>query len=123
MLWNSATLQAINQTDDLKIAPFRADGKTTGTPTWIWEVVVDNRLFVRAYSGKNSRWYQAAIAQQAGYIHTLGQIFNVRFNAISDAALNDRIDEAYRQKYATSRYMQYMISTSPKAATVEILLI
>ena len=31
MNWNSETLQAIDQADDLKIAPFCADGKTTGT--------------------------------------------------------------------------------------------
>ena len=79
MNWNSETLQAIDQADDLKIAPFRADGKTTGTPTWIWEVAVDGRLFVRAYSGTRSSWYQAAIKQQAGKIHAAGQVFDVRF--------------------------------------------
>ena len=61
MPWNPETLRAIDEADDLKIAPFRADGKTTGTPTWIWEVVVDGRLFVRAYSGTRSNRYQAAI--------------------------------------------------------------
>ncbi len=29
----------------LKIAPFRENGKTYGTPTWIWEVVVNNELY------------------------------------------------------------------------------
>ena len=52
-MWNTETLQAINQADDLKIAPYRANGKP-GTPTWIWEVAVDGRLFVRAYSGTHS---------------------------------------------------------------------
>jgi hypothetical protein len=30
----------IAATDDLYIAPYRADGKITGTPTWTWSVVV-----------------------------------------------------------------------------------
>lgn len=28
-------LKQIDKADDLKISPFRADGKTYGTPTWI----------------------------------------------------------------------------------------
>ena len=121
-MWNIETLTAIDQADDLKIAPFRPDGKTIGTPTWIWAVVVENRLFVRAYSGVCSSWYQAAIKQQAGKIHAAGKVFDVAFSAIQDNALNDKIDEAYRQKYASSRYMQHMIGSGSRAATVEILL-
>lgn len=120
MTWTAETLQAIDQADDLKIAPFHADGKTTGTPTWIWAVVVDKRLFVRAYSGTRSRWYQSAVAQKCGKIHAIGQVFPVGFAAVGDAELNRRIDAAYRQKYAASRYMPHMISPTAQAATVEI---
>ncbi|MDG2957943.1 DUF2255 family protein [Exercitatus varius] len=121
MTWQPTILQAIDQADDLKIAPYRADGKTTGTPTWIWEVAVDGRLFVRAYSGKHSSWYQAALAQQAGIIQAAGQVFEVRFAPINDTALNDKIDQAYREKYASSRYMAHMIASGSRAATVEII--
>ncbi len=51
MYWNPEVLTRIDAADDLKIAPYHPDMNTTGTPTWIWEVKVDNRLFVRAYSG------------------------------------------------------------------------
>jgi len=40
--------------DDLDISPFREDGKTYGTPTWIWSVVVDGNLYVRGYNGRTS---------------------------------------------------------------------
>jgi len=119
-MWNTETLQAINQADDLKIAPYRANGKP-GTPTWIWEVNVDGRLFVRAYSGTHSSWYQAAIAQQSGEIHAIDQVFKVHFAPVHDAALNEKIDAAYREKYASSRYMVHMIGNAARAATVEIL--
>jgi len=79
MSWNLDLLAKIDKADDLKIAPFHPDMTTTGTPTWIWEVTVDNRLFVRAYSGKESTWYQAALAQQAGKILAVGQEFYVVF--------------------------------------------
>ncbi len=58
----------ISQKDDFKIAPYRADGKTFGTLTWIWSVSVDDRLFVRAYNGTKGKWYQSAISQKAGKI-------------------------------------------------------
>nr|WP_084423166.1 DUF2255 family protein [Cohnella thermotolerans] len=66
--WSKEELHKIAQTDDLHISPFREDGVTYGTPTWIWSVVVGDSLFVRAYHGQNSRWYQAAIRQKAGRI-------------------------------------------------------
>lgn len=54
--WSIEELQKIAETDDLHISPFREDGQTYGTPTWIWSVVVDDALYVRAYNGQNSRW-------------------------------------------------------------------
>ncbi|WP_236756108.1 DUF2255 family protein [Actinomyces radicidentis] len=48
--------------DDLHVSPFREDGTTYGTPTWIWSVVVDGRLFIRAWNGPSGRWYQAAVS-------------------------------------------------------------
>jgi hypothetical protein len=45
--WPRHELCQIAETDDLHIAPFREDGRTYGTPTWIWSVVVDGELYVR----------------------------------------------------------------------------
>jgi hypothetical protein len=42
----------------LHISPFREDGVTHSTPTWIWSVAVDDALYVRGYDGQNSRWYR-----------------------------------------------------------------
>jgi hypothetical protein len=64
--WPAEELHRIAAADDLYIAPFRKDGATFGTPTWIWSVAVDGDLYVRAYNGRNSRWYQAALSQKAG---------------------------------------------------------
>lgn len=115
-------LQSIDQADDLKISPFRADGKTYGTPTWIWEVVVDSNLYVRAYNGKSGRWYQSAIQQKAGRIHAAGMVKDVIFEPVhGDTALDHKIDEAYRKKYNTSPYLEPMISHRAKEATIKII--
>lgn len=117
--WPNDELDRIAATDDLHIAPFREDGRTYGTLTWIWSVVVDGDLYVRGYNGQKSRWYQAAIKQHAGRITAAGMTKEVAFEPV-DGAINDRIDDAYRLKYSTSPYLAPMISTRARAATVRV---
>ncbi|WP_295895753.1 DUF2255 family protein [uncultured Bartonella sp.] len=118
--WTIQELEAIDKADDLKIAPFHEDLTTTGTPTWIWEVVVDDGLYVRAYSGTASRWYQAAIRQKGGKIIAAGKTISVNFEAVKEPALLDRIDAAYHKKYDPSPYVGPMITARAKAATIRI---
>ena len=118
--WTKEELHRIAETDDLHIAPFREDGKTYGTPTWIWSVVVDGALYVRSYNGQSGRWYQAARKQKAGRISAAGITKEVSFEPVS-GSLNDRIDDAYRSKYASSPYLKPMISARARDATVKVL--
>jgi hypothetical protein len=118
--WSKDELSKIAQTDDLRISPFREDGKTYGTPTWIWSVVVDDALYVRAYNGQNSRWYKAAMRQKAGRITAAGITKEVSFEPVNDAA-NDRIDDVYRTKYKGSPYLKPMIGARARAATVKLI--
>ena len=97
--WAKDELRKIAEADDLHISPFRDDGKTYGTPTWIWSVAVGDALYVRAYNGVKSRWYQAALKQKAGRISAGGMTKEVSFEFVG-GNLNDRIDDAYRSKYA-----------------------
>ncbi|MEZ5085435.1 MAG: DUF2255 family protein [Tessaracoccus sp.] len=92
--WPTEVVARIAATDDFHIAPYHADGKTTGTLTWIWSVVVDGRVFVRSWSGTRGRWYRSAVAQQAGRITAGGQSYEVAFTPITDEELNGRIDAA-----------------------------
>jgi hypothetical protein len=118
--WTDETIEQIAQSDDLHIAPYHADGQSTGTLTWIWSVVDDGRLFVRAWNGTDGRWYRSAVAQRAGRIAAAGTEHEVEFTPIEDPALLDRIDAAYEQKYAGSSYLPPMLEDGPRDATVEI---
>lgn len=118
--WPQDVMTKIAAADDLHIAPYHPDGITTGTLTWIWSVVVDDRLFVRAWNGTHSRWYQSAVAQRAGLITVAGAQYEVEFTPIADAELNTKIDAAYNAKYTGSSYLPPMVGPGPKAATVEI---
>ena len=118
--WAEEDLQAIATSDDLHVSPFRADGTTYGTPTWIWSVVVGDELYVRACNGTASRWYVAAAEQRAGRIRAGGGQYEVGFTPVDDEAVNDAVDEAYRSKYAGSQYLPPMLTEKTRAATVRI---
>lgn len=118
--WSKHELRKIAGADDLHIAPFREDGKTYGTPTWIWSVVVDDCLYVRGYNGQKSSWYQAAIKQKSGRIIAAGMTKEVIFEPV-DGAINNRIDDAYRTKYHGSPYLAPMIGARARSATIRII--
>ena len=115
--WPREELRRIAEADDLHVSPFRDDGATYGTPTWIWSVAVDDALYVRAYHGRESRWYQAAIRQGAGRITAAGVTREVTFEAVDG---EDRIDAAYRARYKGSPYLNRMIGERARSATVKI---
>jgi hypothetical protein len=117
--WSKEELNRIAESDDLHISPFREDGVTYGTPTWIWSVVVGDSLYVRAYYGQNSRWYQAAVQQKAGRITVAGMTREVAFEPVV-GEIGDLIDGAYRAKYKGSPYLNSMISTRARSATVKV---
>lgn len=82
---------------------------TPGTPTSIWSVVVDGDVDIRASNGRQSRWYQAAVAQRAGRISAAGAEHDVALGPVSGDS-NDDIDAAYRDTYADTAYLEPMIS-------------
>lgn len=80
--WSTEELRKMLKPDDLHISPFRDDGVTNGTPTWIWFVAAGDALYVRAYSGQRSRWYQAAVRQKVGRITVAGMRKEVTFESV-----------------------------------------
>ena len=80
--------------DDLHISPFREDGKTYGTPTWVWSVAVDGDLYVRSYNGQNSSSYKAAMKQKAGRITAAGMTKEVSYREESVSVDIEEISSA-----------------------------
>lgn len=117
--WFKDELRKIAEADDLHISPLREDGVTYGTPTWIWSVAVDDDLYVRPYNGRNSRRYQAAVRQKAGWITAAGVTKEVSFEPVN-GPINDRIDDAYRVKYHGSPYLGPMVGARTRSATVKV---
>lgn len=118
--WPPGDLKKIAEADDLHISPFREDGLTYGTPTWIWCVAVGDALYVRAYNGQKSRWYQAALRQKAGRIIAAGMTKEAAFEPAA-GPVSDFIDDAYRRKYHGNPYLDSMISARARAATMKVM--
>ncbi|WP_160036423.1 DUF2255 family protein [Paenibacillus sp. An7] len=117
--WSKEELIRIADADDLHISPFREDGVTYGTPTWIWSVVDGGSVYVRAYNGQNSRWYRAAVQQKAGRITVAGMTKEVTFETV-DGQIGNLIDDVYHGKYKGSPYLGSMISSRARSATVKV---
>ncbi|MFD2099065.1 DUF2255 family protein [Flagellimonas iocasae] len=113
-------IEQIAEADDFHISVLREDGETYGTLTWIWSVAVDGKLYARAYNGINSRWYKSALKQKHGKIEAAGMERKVHLEPLK-GALNDKIDQAYRDKYSSSPYLGSMISDRARAATVNVI--
>ena len=112
--WTKEQITEFSRADDMHVSPFYEDGKTYGTQTWIWSVVVDGDLYVRAYNGQQSRWYQSAMTQGAGQIKFAGQTFETIYtDASGDAILDQKINAAYSSKYQGSPYLSPMLAKGP----------
>ncbi|MFF3714025.1 DUF2255 family protein [Streptomyces phaeochromogenes] len=117
--WSQTQLRAIAENTDLFVAPFREDGTTYGTPTQTWALVVDGDVYVRAATGQQSKWYQAAISQKAGRVRVAGTYYEVTFEP-ADSDVDAAVDAAYEEKYPGSSAVPIMQGDGPKSATVRI---
>ncbi|TBX38665.1 DUF2255 family protein [Lactiplantibacillus paraplantarum] len=118
--WTKGQLERFSKADDFKVLPFYDDGKTYGTPTWIWSVVVDDQLFIRAWNGQQSRWYRSAVEQTAGQVFLAGHNYEVNFEALNDEVMNSKVDQAYKTKYTGSPYLVPMVQSGPRSTTIRV---
>ncbi|MEV6316952.1 DUF2255 family protein [Streptomyces sp. NPDC051776] len=78
----------------------RRDGSWSSRPIWV--VVVDQDAYVRSYRGREGDWYKRARAEGSAEIQVGNDVVPVGLEAVHDEALNRRVSEAYRDKYAKS---------------------
>lgn len=119
--WTTKEIQNFAKADDFQVSPFYADGITYGTPTWIWSVVTNGKLFIRAWNGQNSSWYNSAIKQKAGRVFLDGLNHEVIFKKLNDNEVNTLVDQEYEKKYRGSAYLPPMVQAGPKSSTIEVI--
>ena len=118
--WTADELERIGTSDELHIAPRREDGSLR-RPTIIWVVRDGGDLYVRSGRGVEGVWFRAVRATHAGRVSAGGVTKDVTFVEETDPAVQDRVDAAYRAKYA--RYPQFvgpMVADGARAATLRL---
>jgi hypothetical protein len=68
---------------------------TPTKPLPIWAVVVDDEAYVRSYRGERGAWYRRAVRE--GRVEIEG--IEARVQPEHDPELNERISDAFREKY------------------------
>ncbi len=116
--WTDAQLDRIGRTDELEIAPRRANGSLRPYTT-IWVVRVDDDVYVRSWNGPDGSWYRGAASIGAGSIRVGAVEHDVVFEP-ADHVDRAAVDAAYREKYGHSRYVDAMVADGPAATTTRL---
>jgi hypothetical protein len=106
--WRADEIEEIETADELQIASLRSDG-TLGSQRTIWVVRVDDDLYVRSVNGRTSDWFRGTQRRHEGRIRAGGVERDVMF-VEADADLEERIDDAYREKYG--RYAKGIVAST-----------
>ena len=118
--WTSDELAKIGTAKELQIASLRLDG-TLRKPVTIWVVRVGDDLYVRAYKGRNGRWFRGTQVRHEGHIQAGGVDKDVTFEEEANTVINAQIDTAYRAKYHQydAQYVDPMVTPEARAATIK----
>jgi hypothetical protein len=107
--------------DTVHIATEMRDGREVVTP--IWAVVVDGVPFIRSGYGAGSKWYlRLQRTGKAAFLDGPAR-YPVTIENLHDEAINRKVDDAYRAKYAGQGWpLREVVSPPVRARTMRITL-
>ncbi|MFF4591768.1 DUF2255 family protein [Amycolatopsis sp. NPDC001319] len=110
MTWTAPELAALSASASLELSAGPGDA-------WVEVgfVLIDGTLFVRAFRGPGSRWFQSAANHRRGRVRVGSLSRAVAFAA--DGERSAEIDEAYRAKYGAA---SLVTNAEARAATLRI---
>ncbi|GAA4136692.1 DUF2255 family protein [Leifsonia shinshuensis] len=94
--WTDAELRRFDAASSLRLSA----GSEGDDSVELGMVTVGQDLFIRAFSGVRSRWFQAAVGSGVGTIQVDGRLISVRFQP--SAGDDRRIEAAYRERYGAA---------------------
>jgi hypothetical protein len=110
--WSDDDLAHFGGAGEVTIITLRSDGTARrGVPIWLVRVGAD--LYVRSWRGSAGSWFRNASRDPHGRLSASGITVDVLFEPAGDDA-RAAIDQAYRAKYGSGRYVDAMIT--PEAA-------
>ena len=118
--WSEEQIAALGHANSLVLTINDPSSGASTINVELGMVIAEDDLYVRAYRGQESGWYQAAIAGGQGQIEVGDESIDVVFTAAdpADDGLHDEIDSAYRNKYGANA--QLVTDATARAATLRI---
>ncbi|GHO47032.1 DUF2255 family protein [Ktedonospora formicarum] len=120
--WTRNDLERIGAAEELQLATVKQDG-TLRKPVTIWVVRAGDDLYVRAYRGRETAWFQQIQRRPEGRIEAGGVRKDVTLvDASSDEALGNEIDAAYQSKYHrySATYVRPMVAPQARATLLKL---
>jgi hypothetical protein len=117
--WSGEELSAIGDAGELRVASLRGDGSLRRRRT-IWVVRHGDDLYVRSVREAEGAWFRGVQERHEGRISAGGLDRGVTFED-ADHALDDEVDEEYRQKYGrTSTAVDRITSADARSTTIRL---
>jgi hypothetical protein len=115
--WTADELSRIGEAEELRIAGRRADG-TLRKLVIIWQVRIDDDIYVRSVKGSGAGWYRGTQELGEGHIESGGVSKDVGFTR--DDSKDAEIDAAYRAKYGDGRDVLAIINATATSTTLRV---
>jgi hypothetical protein len=119
--WTPDELTKIGQADELELASLRRDGSLRN-PVTMWVIREGDQLYVRSMHGRSGAWFRGTQTRHQGHIRSAGIDKDVAFVVDTGAAVNDRIDQAYRSKYHRygANIIGSVVNPESRASTIKL---
>jgi hypothetical protein len=91
--------------------------------TWVWVVVIEDRVFIRSWNDKPTGWFRAFEDQPVGAIKIADREVAIRARKARGTRLMAAIERAYGEKYTTPaslRYVRGFKTPRRRRATIEV---
>lgn len=119
--WTNEELNEFNNAQTLQNRPFNDDKVTFEEDNPVWEVVTNNKLYIRGAKGiKNTKWYVAGV-KNGGQVGVNGKDYDVEYRAVTDNDEIGAVTDAYNAKYHGQYPIDLMVSDDVALATVELI--
>jgi hypothetical protein len=114
-----SAIDYLTTTDTVHIATELTAGGEASTP--IWAVVIDGVPYIRSGYGPQSKWYRR-LQRTGRAVFTDGpRRYPVTIENVDDDATIDKVDAAYRAKYAAQHEgLAAMVTAQARACTMRL---
>jgi hypothetical protein len=118
--WTSDELSRIGNAEELQVMSVRPDGTLRKAVT-IWVARNDDSLYARSVKGRDSAWFRGVQETLQGIIRAGGIKKDVTFVDV-DHHIDDKLNDAYRAKYAryAGRILDSVLTPEARSATVKL---